>query len=614
MSERRIAPASPRSNPPPRPRRAVGGVLALTLAAGLVTGAMAQERSAGAPQELSFSVTWHDPTVSQPGFGGGPPIIEGDILLPAQGGAAFGPLPGPRVFLTGGQLHLQRYTSCLGHPGGTPCGVEIDALSYGFDHELDAVTPFRIWFATDAFAIGHQPFFEGPNVRTEGGAIGDLSADMLVDLGLPPGPLPPNGVVSGHVAALDGNGLRSASGYIYRGLGLLEPNPPTTLPLHPGDTIDAFDIGPVPTGTARVYFSLDSGFVDPRTGQQNSNSAAFENKSGADVLITDTSVGGSIQVYAQAVLLGLDRLGMGSDDLDALVVVENGVPGYQVSHTPYDWLPGGLAGAESDMLLFSVRVGSGVIGRPDSIFGAPIEPGDLLVPPVMGGVSPFPGIFFPAEAMGLATTRTDGSSFGDELGAADIEPAGDPYHDCNGNGRDDAVDIAVGYSSDDNLNGIPDECEPEGIRYCFCPSGPCGNNDATAGCANSTGSGASLDAIGSSSVTIDDLMLFATSLPATQFGIFYMGGGSVQLPFGDGDRCVSAGGVGVFRFPVQSSGAGGNMSRGPGLRAYSCSTFSGSGCIAAGSTWNFQNWYRDPMGPCGTAFNLSNGIAVTFTP
>ena len=32
-------------------------------------------------------------------------------------------------------------------------------------------------------------------------------------------------------------------------------------------------------------------------------------------------------------------------------------------------------------------------------------------------------------------------------------------HDCNGNGRDDAVDIAVGTSHDYNHDGIPDECQ-----------------------------------------------------------------------------------------------------------------------------------------------------------
>lgn len=575
----------------------------------LAAGALAQ---GGGNQELSFSLTWHDRTISQPGFGGGPPITEADILRPALGNARFGPLPVPFVQASGGALQLQRYLACVGHPGGTPCGIELDALSYGMDHELDGVTPFRVWFTTDALAIGHPPFFLGPNVQTEGGAVGDLSGDVLVDLGLPPGPIQPNTIVVGHVAAIDGNGLISQSGFHYRGMGVVEPNPPTLDFAHLGDTIDAWDIGPLPpAGLGRVFFSLDSAFADPRTNNPNSGSAAFENASGADVLTVDVGGGTAIQLYAPAVQLGLDFFGLDTDDLDALVLRENGVPGYQPSHAPYDWLGSG----GTDMLLFSVRVGSAVIGRPDSIFGRPIEPGDLLIPPVPGpGGTPFPGIFFPAEAMGLATTRTDGSPFGDELGAGDISDADEPYQDCNGNGRDDSVDIAVGDSSDDNLNGIPDECEDQGFGYCTCASGPCGNDDPSAGCANSTGSGASLTAIGSTSVVIDDLLLQATSLPTSQNGIFYMGGGTVELPFGDGERCVSTGGVGLFRFPVQNSGSSGTMSRGPGLVGYSCANFSSAGCIAAGSTWNFQNWYRDPMGPCSSAFNLSNGLAVTFTP
>ena len=36
--------------------------------------------------------------------------------------------------------------------------------------------------------------------------------------------------------------------------------------------------------------------------------------------------------------------------------------------------------------------------------------------------------------------------------------------------------------------------------------------------------------------------------------------------------------------------------------------------IQPGDTWNFQMWYRDPMGPCGNGFNLSSGWTTTFTP
>ena len=47
--------------------------------------------------------------------------------------------------------------------------------------------------------------------------------------------------------------------------------------------------------------------------------------------------------------------------------------------------------------------------------------------------------------------------------------------DCNGNGVDDATDIAQGSSHDCNTNGVPDECEDEGFRVIFddeAPEGP----------------------------------------------------------------------------------------------------------------------------------------------
>ena len=37
----------------------------------------------------------------------------------------------------------------------------------------------------------------------------------------------------------------------------------------------------------------------------------------------------------------------------------------------------------------------------------------------------------------------------------------EPYFDCNNNGVEDSVDIAMGASADANNNGIPDECERE---------------------------------------------------------------------------------------------------------------------------------------------------------
>ena len=37
-----------------------------------------------------------------------------------------------------------------------------------------------------------------------------------------------------------------------------------------------------------------------------------------------------------------------------------------------------------------------------------------------------------------------------------------PVFDCNENGIEDSVDIALGASSDQNHNGVPDECEAAG--------------------------------------------------------------------------------------------------------------------------------------------------------
>jgi len=102
-------------------------------------------------------------------------------------------------------------------------------------------------------------------------------------------------------------------------------------------------------------------------------------------------------------------------------------------------------------------------------------------------------------------------------------------------------------------------------------------------------------------------------MPANTFGLLFMGNQQVALPFGDGLRCV---GGQLERFgPPQTSGASGEFSVGPGIAAISCA---GGGapttCIDAGSTWNFQAWYRDAQGPCGSGFNLSGGVSVLFLP
>jgi len=148
-------------------------------------------------------------------------------------------------------------------------------------------------------------------------------------------------------------------------------------------------------------------------------------------------------------------------------------------------------------------------------------------------------------------------------------------------------------------------------KYCFGVGCPCGNDDPNAGCANSTGTGASLDATGSPSVGADDLVLTVTNVLPNQFGLVYMGPNENCVPFGDGFRAIDPGPPGGFcRFPVQFSSATGVMTQGPGIVAQSAS-FS-CGPIEAGDVWKFQAYYRDPAGPCGSGFNLSNAVSVGF--
>jgi hypothetical protein len=266
-----------------------------------------------------------------------------------------------------------------------------------------------------------------------------------------------------------------------------------------------------------------------------------------------------------------------------------------------------------DMLLFSVRRGSAVIGMLDSIFMAPISEGDILTTPVPAGGPP--GIFIAAEALGLATER-GGANRNDDLNAMDVHLRA--IRDCDGNGLPDWLDLAKGNNVDTNNNSIPDKCEEDGDGFCYCSAAvaPCNNADPAAGCRNSSGAGAVLNGSGSSSIFSDDLVLTTTSMPANQFGIFFMGAQetAAPLPFHDGARCV--GGT-LFRFQQQvfHSGSSGSTTFGPGIVNFSCTTLGAAGCInAVGQTWHFQTWFRDPQsGPCGNGSNASNAWRVTFT-
>lgn len=163
---------------------------------------------------------------------------------------------------------------------------------------------------------------------------------------------------------------------------------------------------------------------------------------------------------------------------------------------------------------------------------------------------------------------------------------------------------------DDNVGRLI--IQPDGVRsYCAGDGSaapcPCNNfADDGHGCKNSTGAGGLLSALGTVSVANDDLVFFASDLPAAQPALLFSGtnqlNGGDGLPFGDGLRCV--GGT-LTRIAVQSANAAGEASWGGGLAA--------SEGYADNDIVHFQAWYRDPLlGPCGTGFNLTNALTVVF--
>jgi hypothetical protein len=84
-----------------------------------------------------------------------------------------------------------------------------------------------------------------------------------------------------------------------------------------------------------------------------------------------------------------------------------------------------------------------------------------------------------------------------------------------------------------------------------------------------------------------------------------MGDAQSALPFGNGIRCA---GGSITRYSVQQTDGLGEASL-----AIDNTTAPALGKIVPGSTWNWQWWYRDPMGG-GAAFNTSDGLTVSYCP
>jgi hypothetical protein len=172
--------------------------------------------------------------------------------------------------------------------------------------------------------------------------------------------------------------------------------------------------------------------------------------------------------------------------------------------------------------------------------------------------------------------------------------------DCDGNGLLDACEIAADPSLDTNGNGVLDLCEEIGDRYCS-PAVP-----------NSTGVPGRMRALGSASIATNNLMVSATSLPANSFGFFLTSrdqGFTFPVPASQGALCLG-GAIGRFVGPgeIQSAGSAGSFGLTLDLNALPSPTGFVAG--ATGESWSFQAWYRD-ANPAVTS-NLTDGIAVTL--
>ncbi|MFT7484275.1 MAG: hypothetical protein ACI9F9_000115 [Candidatus Paceibacteria bacterium] len=150
-----------------------------------------------------------------------------------------------------------------------------------------------------------------------------------------------------------------------------------------------------------------------------------------------------------------------------------------------------------------------------------------------------------------------------------------------------------------------------GTAFCFGVGCPCANDDPLAGCANSTGSGAYLEALGSESISADLLSFHATNVPQNKVGLLVMGSSAISVPFKDGLRCF---GTSIQRFwKHENSGQSGTLTYENVISQWGkvSNVF-----FTPGDTRYFQVWHRDTGNgsPCNTKANLTSGVELTFTP
>ena len=135
---------------------------------------------------------------------------------------------------------------------------------------------------------------------------------------------------------------------------------------------------------------------------------------------------------------------------------------------------------------------------------------------------------------------------------------------------------------------VLDAYDPFGVGAAYCSPGV---------------SGATLHAVGSTSVAANDLTLRALEVSPSQFGLMFYGNAQAQSPLGSGTLCVG-GSIQRLNRAIQTP-LNGMLER----RIDLASPPSSGGQITAGSTWYFQAWFRTSAG-----FDLSDAVQISFVP